>query len=134
MKFRRGTTESHSVHISEWGIEIIQTSNQHCLWVTCIDTGWVVYLKHKMSSAPPWLLNQTLWWWVLGLWFLHSSASIWETLVWTKPLIIQVGSLRLIKGLSYGSMVSLLVKPQPLIAVQCFLYSSLLPSFSNYLK
>lgn len=47
-----------------------------------------------------------------------------------KPLIIQVGSLRrrLIKGLPCSSTVSLLVKPWPLITVQCSFYSSLLPS------
>lgn len=38
------------------------------LWLTCIHPGWVVYLKRKVSSASPWPLNQTLWWWVVGLW------------------------------------------------------------------
>jgi len=122
--------------LSEWAIGIIQTSNHYYLWITCINTGWVFYLKHKISSAPPWPLNQTLWWWVVGLWSLHSSTSIWVTLVFTKHLIIQVGSLRLrlIKALSYSSTVNLLVKPKLMITVQCSLYSFLLLACSNYLK
>lgn len=135
MRFSRVPSEVIS-YVSDWDPKDHPggTGWFHCWFVTPLHPSWMSCLFKTQNVLSLTLTTESdpLMVGCRTLRFLYSSTSILGN-HWSGP----TSSLHrwgLPLRLPHGSTVRLLVKPRPLITVQCSCWSSLLLAFSNYLE